>query len=427
MTARRLLFVTTVALAAVVSPASPAGAIPNTCPTSWPDAGTVNIHEPRAGANFAGQVTVRGRASAAAGLSRVELFVGEALKDFQIFEPSRTDVEFLLRFDVASVQTSTATLSVVACGGAPGPAVRGIASIDVRVDRGAVTTTPPMALTPVERTDVRQRPGNRTGRPWVGAAFGLAGLVGLVAATRVRGSRAASASSGAGAGGRARPGRGQRTAADGAAPPRPSPARPPAARTAPSAATAQRTLGALGAQPAAAAGPEPAAQGQATEGAQDGAAAPPVAEAERRGSQNERTAPPGPEETRRPEREPRTPAPEQAGGAKRDGRVRGQQEEAPAKVTAAKDWTAMLTGTAGRDREALEAAEQDAKPVRGGKPGRRLRQASEPRARAWRPPALEDGPGSGAGGGRPARRRGAGWRRSGGGRPPPPRDAGTPG
>ena len=193
MTARLLLCAVTAVTLSLVAPA-PTGAIPNTCPTTGPDAGTVNITEPPAGETFAGQVTVRGRASAPSGLSRVELFVGEALKDFQIFEPPRTDAEFLLQFEVASVQTSTATLSVVACGGTPGAAVRGIASINVNVDRAAVVTAPPMALTPAEGTADPAASGTGTGPAWVGAAFGLAGLVGLVVATRsVRGARVAGA------------------------------------------------------------------------------------------------------------------------------------------------------------------------------------------------------------------------------------------
>ena len=418
MTARRLLFVVTAALVAVVAPAAPVAAIPNTCPTSGPDAGTVNINEPPAGATFAGQVTVRGRASAAAWLSRGELFVGEALKDFQIFEPSKTDVEFLLRFDVATVQTSTATLSVVACGGGPGPAVRGIASIGVRVDRAAVTTAPPIALTPVERTDDARRPGNSTGRVWIGAAFGLAGLVGVVAATRVRGSRAASAPAGAGAAGRfpglARPDRGHRTVADGAAPPRPSPARRKAAGAPPSeAAAARRTMGALGARPAPApaAAAEPGAPAQAREAAQGGAAAPPAAEREGQEAQNGGTGRPATEQKPRPERGRRAERDVTEAGAPVGPDPQGKQDEASAQASPAKDWTAMLIGTAGRAGDASATLDQDAKPAQSGKPGRRLRRASEPGGRPGRQPAPEDGSGGGAGDERPARRRGAGWQR----------------
>ena len=139
-----------------------------------------------------GQVTVRGRASAPTGLTRVELFVGEALKDFQVFQPSQTNLEFVLRFDVASVRTDRATMSVVACGGPVGALVRGIASIDVQVDRSAAPSpsAAPVRLTPLDEG----RSGNDTGTGpiWVGAAFGLAGLAGLVAATRLSGAREAS-------------------------------------------------------------------------------------------------------------------------------------------------------------------------------------------------------------------------------------------
>src|SRR5215213_7750264 len=114
MTARRMLLLLALVASSAAAPA-PAQAIANTCPTRGPDAATVVITEPPAGATFAGQVTVRGRASAAAGLNKVELFVGEALKDFHGFDPARTEVEFFLQFDVAGVGTNTPTISVVAC------------------------------------------------------------------------------------------------------------------------------------------------------------------------------------------------------------------------------------------------------------------------------------------------------------------------
>jgi hypothetical protein len=202
--------------------AAPAGAIPNTCPTNGPDAGTVNINEPAAGASFAGEVTVRGKASATAGINRVELFVGEALKDFQLFEPSQANLDYTLKFDAAGVPADRAVLSVVACGGAPGAAVRGIASIEVAVNRAAVSVPPPLAVTPVDRTEDRPGTTDRTGPAWVGAVFGLAGLAGLLAATRLRGAREATALSPAGGAVPAgAPGR-RRVAGDGASPRRPS-------------------------------------------------------------------------------------------------------------------------------------------------------------------------------------------------------------
>ena len=220
MTARRLLLLV---LMAVCGLAAPAGAIPNTCPTNGPDAGTVNINEPAAGASFAGEVTVRGKASATAGISRVELFVGEALKDFQLFVPSQQNLDYVLRFDAAAVPADRALLSVVACGGAPGAAVRGIASIEIAVDRPAVSVPPPLAIAPVDRTEDRPGTTDRTGPAWVGAVFGLAGLGGLLVATRLRGAReATSPSPGAGMAGAAARAR-RRVVGDGASPRRPSP------------------------------------------------------------------------------------------------------------------------------------------------------------------------------------------------------------
>ncbi len=105
----------------------------------------MNINEPAGGATVSGEVTVRGRASAAAGLTKVELFVGEALKDFQTFEPSRTDVEFALRFDSGGVGGGRAPVSVVACGGTPGAAaVRGIATVEAVVDRAGAAAAAPV-------------------------------------------------------------------------------------------------------------------------------------------------------------------------------------------------------------------------------------------------------------------------------------------
>lgn len=215
---RRLLFVLVLGAASF---AAPAGAIPNTCPTQGPDAGIVNVDEPTPGATFAGQVTVRGRASAPTELSRVDLFVGEALKDTQFIEPAQRDVEYLLRFDVAGVASNRPVLTVVACGGNGANGVRGIASIEVAVDRASVVTAPPIAVTPVEGPRSRER----TGPAWVGAAFGLAGLAGLVAATHLRTARGATA-----------PSPGDAAAADRlpvpageVSPPRPSRRRPPAA------------------------------------------------------------------------------------------------------------------------------------------------------------------------------------------------------
>lgn len=183
MTVRRLFFAGLLMAASAVAP--PAGAIPNTCPTTGPDAGVVTITEPGAGATFAGSVTVRGRASAVAGVSRVDLFAGEALVDYQSFDPPRTEVEYLLRFDVASVRSDKPVLTVVACGGRPGAAVRGVASLGIAVDRPSVSTAPPRALTTAAR-DGAGSPARRS-QAWVGLVFGAAGLAGLMWAFGVRG------------------------------------------------------------------------------------------------------------------------------------------------------------------------------------------------------------------------------------------------
>jgi hypothetical protein len=218
--ARRLLILL---LPALASFAAPAGAIPNTCPTTGPDAGVVNITEPTPGATFAGLVTVRGRASSPSPLSKVELFVGEALKDFIVVDPPRPNVDFLVRFDAAGVQSNRPVVTVVACGGSGSAAVRGIASIEVAVDRPSVATRPPISITPVERTAARPGSNDRTGPAWVGAAFGLAGMAGVLAATRVRRARVATAPSpGAGAGQAAGPARRRRRPPAPAAPPAPA-------------------------------------------------------------------------------------------------------------------------------------------------------------------------------------------------------------
>ena len=270
MTARRLVLVLLVVLA-LAGFAAPAGAIPNTCPTTGPDAGTVNINEPAPGAKFAGEVTVRGKASATAGFSRVELFVGEALKDFQLFDPSQQNLDYVLRFDAAGVPGDRVNLSVVACGGAPGAAVRGIASIEVGIDRAAIRPAPPMAITPVDRTQDRPGTTDRTGPAWVGAVFGLAGLGGLLAATRLRGAREASAPSpGAGRAAAVAARLRHRVAGRGASPRRPSPAPRPRAEARPGAARGRRAGAAPPSSSGAAGAEAPAAPAPAAAGGRDG-------------------------------------------------------------------------------------------------------------------------------------------------------------
>ena len=120
-----------------------ARAIPNTCPTGGGDAGTVTIADPAPGATVSGQVTVRGRASVPGGVTRVELFAGDALKDFQVVDPAVPTVDYTLRFDAAGVASPRTTLAVVACGRAPaGGLARGSAAVDVQFDRGAASSAP---------------------------------------------------------------------------------------------------------------------------------------------------------------------------------------------------------------------------------------------------------------------------------------------
>jgi hypothetical protein len=194
-----------------------AQAIPNTCPTTEADAGTVVISAPAAASTVSGAVIVRGHASTPTKtFGRVELFLGESLKDFQVVDPPQAGVDFALHVDLGATPAGKATLSVVACGGAPGAAVRGIASIDVTVAASAAEPAPPVPLTTVRAADTSSGPG----RLWVGAAFGLAGLVGLIAAVRLNGGGGREATVPTGA---VRPsGRARRGPA--AAPPRPSPA-----------------------------------------------------------------------------------------------------------------------------------------------------------------------------------------------------------
>lgn len=159
----------------------PARAIPNTCPTSGPDVGTVTITEPAANVTLSGQVTVRGRASTPGGVTRVELFVGEALKDSQAIDPSQASVNFALRFDAAGVQSDTTTLAVVACGGRPGAAERGLTSVTLNVDRSAAAAVPGVKPAVATSTD-----HPRTGPLWAGLVFAGGALAGLVGATSGR-------------------------------------------------------------------------------------------------------------------------------------------------------------------------------------------------------------------------------------------------
>ena len=169
--------------------ATPAGALPNTCPAPGPDSAAVTISEPVAASAVTGPVTVKGRASGPAGLFRVELFVGESLKDFQVVDPAARTVDFALRWD-GSGGGPLAELVVVACGGGPGALVRGASSVAVRAGGGSTTTAAPVRLVS-DPVSGDQEAGRRRAR--VGVVFAVGGLAGLVAATGLRRARRAPA------------------------------------------------------------------------------------------------------------------------------------------------------------------------------------------------------------------------------------------
>ena len=173
--------------------AAPAPAIPNTCPVTGPDSVAVTITEPAAASAVSGTVTVKGRASGPAGLFRIELFVGESLKDFQVVDPAANATEFTLRWDASGAGT-LAEMVVVACGGRAGALVRGASSVTVRAGGGSTTTAaPPVRLIsdPVSGDEQADRRRVR-----VGVVFGVGGLAGLVAATGLRRARRSPAGSG---------------------------------------------------------------------------------------------------------------------------------------------------------------------------------------------------------------------------------------
>jgi hypothetical protein len=166
----------TVAAALAGGPA-PAAAVPTTCPPAAAAAGTVTITEPGPGATVGGPVTVKGTAGAPDGVQRVELFVGEALKDFQAFDPPRTGVDLALRWDAAEAPAGPAKLTVVVCGGNPGRVVQA-ATVDLTV---AAPASPPP--TPARLAVAREQDRPSTGPPWVAAAFAAGGIAALLAVT----------------------------------------------------------------------------------------------------------------------------------------------------------------------------------------------------------------------------------------------------
>ena len=163
--------------------ALPAGAQQDTCPAPGPDAVRVTLTEPSAGAAVSRPVTVRGSVSSPVEVARVELFVGDARKDFAVFEPPAREGTFLLTWDSGTPATRLATLRVVACGGGQGPVplVRGAASVAVAVQPDP-TRPGPIRLRPVAADSDR----SDRGPLWVGAAFAGAGLGGLLVASGYR-------------------------------------------------------------------------------------------------------------------------------------------------------------------------------------------------------------------------------------------------
>ena len=164
---------------------APALAQPVTCPSTGPDTGQVSLAEPAPGAAVSGRVTVRGSASSPVDVARVELFVGDARRDFAVFDPPTRSGTFVLGWDSAGAPPGPATLRVVACGGGQGtvPLSRGIGSVAVDV-RASSPRPVPAPLTPVTSEDP-DAPGDR-GPLWVGLAVGVAGLAGLMMAAGYR-------------------------------------------------------------------------------------------------------------------------------------------------------------------------------------------------------------------------------------------------
>jgi hypothetical protein len=166
---------------AVLAGAAPVAAqVDVPCPLTGPDTATVTITEPAEGSTVTGRVVVRGEVAGLPALSQVELFVGEARTDVQSFAPPVERGAFSLTWDAAGVPAGPARLRVVTCGGTPtaGSAVWGTGSAVVAVEPPAGST---VALPPLVAQGGR-KPGRWV--VWVGAAFGLSGVVGLLTAMR---------------------------------------------------------------------------------------------------------------------------------------------------------------------------------------------------------------------------------------------------
>lgn len=169
---------------AVLGPAGPAAAVPTTCPNTGAPSGTVTVADPPPGAGVNGPVTVKGSAASPAGIARVELFVGDTLKDVQTFDPPRPTADLALRWDASEAPAGPAALTVVVCGAVP-PRVLQAGRVDVTVTAPAA---PPPTGPRLARAIPQDGPG--TGPPWVGAAFAAGGIAALLAVTASRRRRA---------------------------------------------------------------------------------------------------------------------------------------------------------------------------------------------------------------------------------------------
>jgi len=110
-------------------------------------------------------VTVKGTASAARALSRVELRVGPLIVDAQTI-PARSTADFTFNWDATRTPPGRTTVLVVACGrGAEDEVSLGSAAVVVDVAESRAS-----------------RPGSagpRAGPLWVGAVVGLSAVAGL--------------------------------------------------------------------------------------------------------------------------------------------------------------------------------------------------------------------------------------------------------
>ena len=145
------------------------------------------ITSPEPAATVSGMVKIEGTVESSAPVFRVELFVGDARKDASFPNPPSPAASFSLVWDASNRPPGGATIRVQACGGQPaqGSLVRGAAAVDVKV---VASTAGPRAggtLQPAGDEDDVSR-----GPLWVGLVVGVAGLAGLVVASRPVRSRA---------------------------------------------------------------------------------------------------------------------------------------------------------------------------------------------------------------------------------------------